>query len=194
MPGLRERKKAATRQALHEAAMRLAVEHGLEQVTVEAIADLAGVSRRTFSNYFAGKEDALLYGDEERLRTLVDAFAVRPPDEPSWTALRHAFDDLYSRLGRSPDPEWAQRVRLVKKHPSLLGRQMANYATTEQRLAELIGQRDGTSPGSTRPRIMAAAFLHGIRIASTLWVEEQPPRPFEEIAHEVMDELARPFH
>jgi AcrR family transcriptional regulator len=57
--GLRERKKTATRQALHEAAVRLAVERGVDNVTIEAIADAASVSRRTFSNYFAGKEQAL---------------------------------------------------------------------------------------------------------------------------------------
>jgi AcrR family transcriptional regulator len=58
--GLRERKKTATRQALHESAVRLAVERGVDNVTIEAIADAAEASRRTFSNYFAGKEQALL--------------------------------------------------------------------------------------------------------------------------------------
>src|SRR3712207_9338884 len=69
--GLRERKKAATRQAVHRAALRLAVEHGFDRVTVEAIAEAADISRRTFSNYFADKEDALLHGDEQRMRALV---------------------------------------------------------------------------------------------------------------------------
>ncbi|NED89115.1 TetR family transcriptional regulator, partial [Streptomyces sp. SID11233] len=62
--GLRERKKAATREAVHKAALSLAVEHGFEHVTVEAIADAAGISRRTFSNYFTAKEDAVLWGEE----------------------------------------------------------------------------------------------------------------------------------
>jgi AcrR family transcriptional regulator len=193
MPGLRERKKAATRRALHEAAMRLAVEHGLDQVTVEAIADLAGVSRRTFSNYFAGKEDALLYGDEQRMRDMLDAFAARPPGEPSWSALRNAFDDLYGQLDQ-PDPEWAVRARLAKKHPSLAARQLTHYANMEQRLTRLIRERDGMPPTSVRPRVMAAAFLSGLRIATALWTEEQPPRPLQEIVHEVMGEQSRPFH
>jgi AcrR family transcriptional regulator len=82
--GLRERKKAATRHALHEAALRLAAEHGLEHVTVEAIADAANVSRRTFSNYFSGKEEALFHGDAERLRRMLELLAAQPADELPW--------------------------------------------------------------------------------------------------------------
>lgn len=57
---LRERKKAETWTALHEAAASLALQHGVEQATVEAIAASAGVSPRTFFNYFQAKEDAIL--------------------------------------------------------------------------------------------------------------------------------------
>ena len=57
---LRERKKAETWAALHEAAASLALEHGVDQTTVEAIAASAGVSPRTFFNYFEVKEDAIV--------------------------------------------------------------------------------------------------------------------------------------
>src|SRR5262245_35127855 len=93
--GLRERKKAETRQAVHEAALRLAVEHGLDRVTVEAIADAANISRRTFSNYFDGKEDALLYGDEQFLSSLVRRIREQPPGHSAWRALRGALDSLH---------------------------------------------------------------------------------------------------
>src|SRR5215475_9003160 len=91
-PGLRERKKHATREAL-----RLAVAKGWEQVRVEDIAAEAGVSTRTFSNYFASKDAAFLataYDRGERMRA---ALAARPAEEPLWpaviTAVVHGFAD-----------------------------------------------------------------------------------------------------
>jgi AcrR family transcriptional regulator len=188
--GLRERKKEATRRALHEAAMRLAVERGLDEVTVEAIADAAGVSRRTFSNYFAGKEDALLYGDEQRMTAMLGAFKSRPPGESSWTALRASLDVLYEEVG-DPDRQWAAQVRLARRHPSVLARQLANYAEFERSLADLIAARDGFP--HLRARVMAGAFMTALRIASLSWIEEQPVRPLTEVAEETLTEMSRDF-
>jgi AcrR family transcriptional regulator len=188
--GLRERKKEATRRALHEAAVRLAVEHGLAEVTVEAIADAAGVSRRTFSNYFAGKEDALLYGDEQRMRAILETFASRPPDESSWTALRASMNVLHAEAGEL-DPRWAAQTRLARKHPSVLGRQLAHYAEFERSLADLIASRDGLSP--LRARVMAGAFMAALRIASQTWIEERAVRSLAEVAGETLTEMAREF-
>ena len=74
MLGLRERKKADTRRALSDAALELAFEHGFDAVTREAIANLAGVSLRTFNNYFTGKYEALAFRLTERMRRSIAAF------------------------------------------------------------------------------------------------------------------------
>ncbi|MFD0539486.1 TetR/AcrR family transcriptional regulator [Actinomadura luteofluorescens] len=116
--GLRERKKEATRRALHEAAVRLAVEHGLDEVTVEAIADAAGVSRRTFSNYFAGKEDALLYGDEQRMNAVLETFASRPSGESSWSALRASLDALHAEAASWTPSGQRRRASPASTRPS----------------------------------------------------------------------------
>ncbi|CND64207.1 transcriptional regulator [Mycobacterium tuberculosis] len=190
--GLRERKKEATRRALHEATMRLAVEQGLDEVTVEAIADAAGVSRRTFSNYFGGKEEALLYGGEQRMRSLLETFEARPPEESSWTALRASFDAVHDQFGPL-DPQWAAQVRLARNHPSVLARQLAHYAEFERGLADLIAARDELPAGSLRPRIMAGAFITALRVASLTWIEEQRSRSMPDIVDETLTEIAREF-
>jgi pyruvate/2-oxoglutarate dehydrogenase complex dihydrolipoamide acyltransferase (E2) component len=57
--GLRERKKEATREALSMAALRLALERGIANVRVGDIAAAAGVSPRTYNNYFSNREQAI---------------------------------------------------------------------------------------------------------------------------------------
>ncbi|MFI8004564.1 TetR family transcriptional regulator [Streptomyces sp. NPDC086010] len=190
--GLRERKKAATRQAVHEATLRLTVEHGFDHVTVEAVADAAGISRRTFSNYFTNKEDALLYGEEQQIGSLVRTVRERPADEPAWTALRAAVAEFSERVA-PPEREWAVRTRLAMNHPSLLARQLANHATMERDLADAMAVRRGPDGGSVRPMVLAAAFLSSLRIAMRMWIEEDLAREPGEVIDEILDEMGRDF-
>jgi AcrR family transcriptional regulator len=90
MAGLRERKKTDTRRALSDAAMRLAFERGMDNITREDIAAMARVSVRTFSNYFATKYDALAYRQTERLRRSVVLLRERPAGEALWTSITEA--------------------------------------------------------------------------------------------------------
>ncbi|MCF6467650.1 TetR family transcriptional regulator [Nonomuraea sp. MG754425] len=186
--GLRERKKAETRQAVHEAALRLVVERGFDSVTVEAIADAANISRRTFSNYFSGKEDALLYGEEQRFQSLVEQVRAQPAELSAWQALRAAIDDLQREM-EEPEREWALRTRLARRHPSLLARQLANHAALERDLAEAVAGRASEVPS----RVLAAGFLVALRLAAHLWTEEREARTLREVIGETLDHMERPF-
>src|SRR5690554_2629029 len=86
--GLRERKLRETRQALERATVELALEHGLEHVTIEQIAERADVSPRTFFNYFGSKEDALL---GVAVKETNDALLAGFPALPSGAG---AYEDL----------------------------------------------------------------------------------------------------
>ncbi|MGP6173762.1 TetR/AcrR family transcriptional regulator [Corynebacterium sp. A21] len=89
MSGLRESKKAATRSALARAAAELALREGSEGLTVAAIATAAGVSPRTFHNYFASREEALLEFISERIQTLVAGLAEVPAELSLLDAVEH---------------------------------------------------------------------------------------------------------
>ena len=84
--GLRERKKRETRAALAWAAVHLAVARGFHTVSVDDIAAAAGVSPRTFSNYFSGKAEAVVARHVDRLHAIAAELSARPPKEPLWTA------------------------------------------------------------------------------------------------------------
>jgi len=89
--GLRERKKAATREALHEAALRLFAERGYRATTVTDIAAAADVSERTFFRYFRSKEDVALQDVGRLLPRLEQAIRERPVAEAPLHALLNAF-------------------------------------------------------------------------------------------------------
>ncbi|MGX7828635.1 TetR/AcrR family transcriptional regulator [Actinokineospora sp. 24-640] len=181
--GLRERKKAATRQALHEAAVALTLAHGLDRVTVEAIADAAMVSRRTFSNYFGGKEQALLHDDRQRMARLVALVRDRPRADSAWQALSAAALDLCADLG---GPERMAKMRVVRRHPSLLAEQIALFTSLEHDLAGAVAARL-RDPAPPRPQLMASAFLCALRVATHEWEDHPGAAP---LASQVTTALA----
>src|SRR4051812_41444159 len=88
--GHRERRKRATRASLSWAAIRLTVERGYDKVRVEDIADAAGVSPRTFNNYFASKAEAITARHLDRALRTAEELRRRPAGEPLWTAVTAA--------------------------------------------------------------------------------------------------------
>ncbi|GIF25180.1 AcrR family transcriptional regulator [Actinoplanes tereljensis] len=190
-PGLRERKKAATRQALHESAVRLAMEHGLDRITVEAIADDAGVSRRTFSNYFGSKEEALMYGDFQRIQRLVDAVRARPSDETPWQALTAAAAGFNHEVG-DLDPRTVAQSRLLRTHPTVLAAQMQTFAAAERDLAAEVTRRlKEEDPRGVRARMTAATFLLALRVSLNLWLDAPAGTALWDVAEEALATAGR---
>ncbi|OBG41540.1 TetR/AcrR family transcriptional regulator [Mycobacterium sp. E3198] len=180
-PGLRERKKADTRRALSDAALNLAFERGLDNVTRDEIAGLAGVSLRTFNNYFAGKYEALAYRQTERMRRGIAALRRRPSDEPLWTALEHAvlepleedFGDFYGAESQVPS-----RRELVELRKLMMNPQVRN--ALPQRLfdewLEVVAERTGTDPQhDLYPRLVVAVVRAIGDAAAETYVRAEPP-------------------
>ncbi len=187
MSGLRERKKEAARQALHEAAFRLMSEQGPENVTVEAIAEAAQMSRRTFSNYFSSKEDALFYRENLRTQQLLELVRDRPADETALTALRHAFI-AFADLPKL-DADRVLQSRLLRRRPALTTYRAASYLATEQGLtAELLKRLPEGPRTALSAQMLAAAALTAWRVSTTFWLEN-PERDLADLVAEAFDHL-----
>jgi AcrR family transcriptional regulator len=168
-PGLRARKKAATRETLRRVALRLAVANGLDVLTVEAIAEAADVSPRTFFNYFASKEDALLPADIEKREAIREALVTYPADQPPLAALRSVLMEIAEAMAAQRD-DTQLRMQLLRDYPVLLPRHMANLAAFERSLVEGIAARTGTNPETdVYPGLVATVAVAIIRSCSAVW-------------------------
>jgi AcrR family transcriptional regulator len=149
--GLRERKKRATRAALAEAAVRLAAEHGVDKVTVEAITAAAGVSVRTFFNYFDTREDAFVLIEADagaRMRQAVlDAPAALSPLE----ALREAMVSELAEVEQRHEL-WRLHAEVLRASPHLLVRSLGAHMADETGLAEAVAARvRSAGPSASAP-------------------------------------------
>lgn len=105
VPSRRELNKAATRQAITDAAMDLLRTRGPGNFTVEDIADAAGISRRTFFNYFGSTEAALASVTFGFLDTALQQFRLRPAGEPILESARAALVELADPMTVAPVAE-----------------------------------------------------------------------------------------
>jgi AcrR family transcriptional regulator len=189
--GLRERKKLATRRALGLAAMRLAVERGLDNVLVDDIAAEAGVSPRTFNNYFASKYEAICALAVDRSRLAGAALRARPPDEPLRDAVTAAVLEQYGAASGPPDPAWLAGIRLVTSAPALLGEYLKARVAMTDALAAAIAERTGTDPEGMYPRIVAGAVTAATDVALDHWLRADPPTDLAPLVRQALGYLAK---
>ena len=137
-PGLRERKRADTRDRLETAAVTLVLANGLEHTTIDAICEAADVSGRTFFNYFDSKEDAILgLRDSEITDEVVAAVLADHRDaDPVELTVRLMFGVLNSSINTSR--LFKSRMKIVKQHPQLLGRMGAQMQRMTEQLTSAI--------------------------------------------------------
>ena len=189
--GLRERKKQQTREALSWAALRLAVDRGLSNVLVEDIAAEAGVSPRTYNNYFSSKAEAITWRHLDRARRTADLLRARPSGEPLWESITYAVVAQAGDERASPEPEWTAGVRLMLSEPELRGEFLKASATAERECAEAIAERTGTDPGrDLYPWLVAAAVSAAIRVANEQWLRAEPPVPLAPLLRDALTQIA----
>lgn len=189
-PSHRERKKLATRRAIHDAAFELATERGVAHTTIEAVSEKAGVAPRTFWAYFASKEDAILDRDPEWPDQLRRALLDRPVGEDPLTALRRVLEAHLA--DRVVDSDYAvRRQRLIRREPQLMAAVAAAFDEIERALVEAVAERTGSDPRrDLRPGLLVMVAGGACRVAQQRWADDNGRRPLPELIEKAFDELA----
>lgn len=195
MDGLRERKKHETRIALSWAAIRLIVERGWDNVRIEDIAAEAGVSTRTFSNYFGSKGEAIVARHHDRARAIAAELRERPASEPIWEAVTQAALAGFAlgepvTDGRAPEQSWVDGLRLMVAEPALQGEFQKASVAAEAEIAAVVAERTGTDAATdVYPRLVAGVVGAALSVITQQWLITDPPRPMEELLRDVFGRL-----
>ncbi|WP_194912804.1 TetR/AcrR family transcriptional regulator [Catenulispora rubra] len=189
----RERKRLETRNCISQAALQLTLENnGLQNVSPDEIAERAGVSARTFHNYFHSREAALGALPGDRARRVALAFSERPAEEPFDVALAEAVVAEYT-LGHEPGKESVRKLREIMANGSFSKEALRtvmdeegarphlleSMRQLEEQLTPVIAERLGLDPSEDLlPRIVAAAVNGAVRVATKYWLHEDVDVPY----------------
>ena len=163
--GLRERKKAKTRAAIREHALRLFREHGYGGTPVEQIAEAAEVSPATFYRYFPTKEDVVLQDDFDVLA--MDAFEAQPAGISAIAAMRAVIAQMSASLTPEELDRFRETTELTLTIPEVRARALDEFTRTIQVMAEALARRAGRPADDFAARNLAGAIT-GVIMSATL--------------------------
>lgn len=159
----------AVRDEVVRAAWELFAEHGFEATTVDQIATAAGMSRRTFFRYFAGKDELILDKLLEVGDRVADALAARPARESAWPALRAALDVVVRAQDEFPEP--SRRLgRLLRDEHGTQGTMEVRRRRWTDTLGPLVADRLPRH-GLDAARAVAGAALACYDAATDAWID-----------------------
>src|SRR5690606_7539673 len=162
--GLRERKKAKTREAILREALRLFRERGYHATTVEQIAEAAEISPATFFRYFPAKEDLVRL---DRFPPLVEALAEQPPGRPV-TVLRGAFRAAFASLSAEEIAAGHEREVFAATVPELLVANLRRSPDLIREVRALVADRAGLAPDDPGVRDAIGAVFG---VVAMVWLE-----------------------
>lgn len=156
----RDRRREETVRALARAARLATAEHGLSGFTIEDLCDTVDVSRRTFFNYFASKEDAVLgmplnRFDEEAVQTFLAGGAASEALSPTLLADLAALAEARWRILDLAPGSVQELVAAVEREPRLIARLLERAFADERADAALIARREGLPESDLRAEVAA---------------------------------------
>ncbi|WP_434095240.1 TetR/AcrR family transcriptional regulator [Streptomyces flaveolus] len=186
-PGLRERKKIKTREAIRAATYGLIREQGYDTTTVEQIADRAEVSPSTVFRYFPVKEDIVLTDAYDPV--LLAELRARPADEPWPDSVRYVLRKVIGQ-GVEAEPEAARlRTRLMSEVPAVHSRMLESVSGTGRLLGRAIADRTGLDPEALELRVLTASLVAGLMEVSRYWAEHGHEENLADLAERALDVL-----
>ncbi|WP_225632036.1 TetR/AcrR family transcriptional regulator [Streptomyces solaniscabiei] len=186
-PGLRERKKIKTREAIRAATYGLIREQGYDTTTVEQIADRAEVSPSTVFRYFPVKEDIVLTDAYDPV--LLAELRARPADEPWPDSVRYVLRKVIGQ-GVEAEPEAARlRTRLMSEVPAVHSRMLESMSVTGRLLGRAIADRAGLDPEALELRVLSASLVAGLMEVSRYWAEHGHEENLADLVERALDVL-----
>ncbi|MBX5456475.1 MAG: TetR family transcriptional regulator [Thermogemmatispora sp.] len=173
-PGLRERKKRLLQEAIEQAALKLFLQRGYEQTSIQDIAETVMISPRTFFRYFPSKEEVLLGPTRtvmraglEHLRTLPKA---QPEDEAARTALRSAVLHI-AHLYQQQRYSFLLRYQIARQVPSVAAFYLYALLEAETAFCHLLQERVGGACEYSQLRLLVATHVAILRVALEQWLD-----------------------
>ena len=188
-PGLRERKKARTRAAIREHALRLFREQGYAATTVDQIAEAADVSPSTFFRYFPTKEDVVLQDELDVLA--LGAFEEQSADLSPVAAFRAAAREAFASLDEDDLAKLRETAELTLTVPELRARAMDEFTRTISVIAEAAARRSGRDSNDFAVRILAGAIVGVIMAATMPWTQLAAAQPGTDMLDRIDAALAQ---
>ena len=163
---LRDRNRTATRARITDAAMALFLKQGFEATTVDDIAAAAAISRRSFFNHFASKDDVVTAWQDGTQAFLAAEVVARPDGEAPIDMAKHA---LLGLVKRHDTAEARALADFAHRTPALKAREATKYQGLEDALRIALAARTGRKSDDLELRIIAAVAISLMRIASDHW-------------------------
>jgi AcrR family transcriptional regulator len=168
---LRERKKLRTRRALADTALRLFLDRGFQETTLDELVDAVEVSKRTFFRMYASKEDVAMAAELELWEAYVAEVAARELHGPVLAFLREALIAAIEELGEDWDRRFVATRGLMARTPALWDRSLLLSVTVQSELvAELEAKLGVDSRDDVRLRLLGELSLAAWRCAAKNWI------------------------
>lgn len=167
--GARERKRQETRSRIVETGLRLFLTNGYDATTLDAVAEAAGISRRSFFHHFRSKEEVLVAWQDSAIDQLREAIASRPEDETPIEAARQALMSIGERYASD---EMVAIDRLMRSSEVLQARKQTSYLRQEMALLEAMAERWPSPERRAVLRQVAMTAIGVMRLALEAWSRE----------------------